>query len=178
MASVSGQVAARAKAVKILKKMPVLSGLQDKEYQTVLAMCSSIVVKKGETLFKQGDDGSSMFILLSGEIDINVEGVGTVHVMKAGEILGEIGLVKNVARTAGAVTRQDCVLLQLYSEILHQVVKKQPRVGYIIMRNVARILADRLDQSNKASKKEKEKKSNLRAKSSSVKNKLVKKRIA
>jgi len=167
VSNVGGQVAARAKAVKILKKMPVLSGLLDKEYQTVLAMCSSTVVKKGETLFKQGDDGSSMYILLSGEIAINVEGVGTVHVMKAGEILGEIGLVKNVARTAGAVTTEDCVLLQLYSEILHQVVKKQPRVGYIIMRNVARILADRLDQSNKATKKENEAKA--KAKKSSIK---------
>jgi len=150
--SVGGQVAARAKAVKILKKIPVLAGLQDKEYQTVLAMCSSTVIKKGEILFEQGDDGSSMYILLNGEIDINVEGVGTVHVMKSGEVLGEIGLVKKIARTAGAVTKEDCILLELYSEILHQVVKKQPRVGYIIMRNIGRILADRLDQSNKANK--------------------------
>ncbi len=170
MGSVGGQVAARIKAVKILKKIAVLSGLQEKEYQTVLAMCSSTVAKKGEILFEQGDDGSSMYILLSGEIDINVEGVGTVHVMKAGEILGEIGLVKNISRTAGAVIKEDCVLLELYSEILHQVVKKQPRVGYIIMRNVARILADRLDQSNKAKRKEKvdSSKNRLKAKSKNV----------
>lgn len=175
MSNVAGQVAARAKAVKILKKMPVLSGLQDKEYQTVLAMCSSTVVKKGETLFKQGDDGSSMFILLSGEIDINVRGVGTVHVMKAGEILGEIGLVKSIARTAGAVTKQDCVLLELYSEILHEVVKKQPRIGYIIMRNVARILADRLDQSNKANKKANDDKATKKRKRSTLSvNKMAK----
>ena len=150
MGSVNGKLAARAKAVKILKKIPVLQGLIDVEYQRVLAMSSSTVVKKGETLFRQGDDGDSMFILLSGEIEINVEGIGTVHVMKAGEILGEIGLVKKVPRTASAVIKEDCVLLQLYSETLHEVVKKQPRIGYIIMRNVARILADRLSQSNKS----------------------------
>ncbi len=150
MSTVNGKLAARAKAVKILKKIPVLQGLVDAEYQRVLAMSSSTVVKKGETLFRQGDDGDSMYILLSGEIDINVEGIGTVHVMKAGEILGEIGLVKKVPRTASAVIKSDCVLLQLYSETLHEVVKKQPRIGYIIMRNVARILADRLSQSNKS----------------------------
>lgn len=175
MNSVGGQVAARAKAVKILKKMPVLIGLQENEYQTVLAMCSSTVVKKGETLFKQGDDGSSMFILLSGEIDINVKGVGTVHVMKAGEILGEIGLVKSIARTAAAVTTRDCVLLELYAEILHEVVKKQPRIGYIIMRNVARILADRLDQSNKVNRKsDDEKKAKKKLKSTLSVNKMTK----
>ena len=149
MPNVTGKVAARAKAVKILKKIPVLQGLLEDEYKLVLAMCSSTAGRKGDVLFKQGDDGSSMYILLSGEIDINVKGLGTVHVMRAGEILGEIGLVKNVPRTASAVLAQDSVLLQLYSEILHDVVKKQPRIGYIIMRNVARILAARLSETNK-----------------------------
>lgn len=149
MSSINGKLAARAKAVKILKKIPVLQGLVDAEYQRILAMSSSTVVKKGETLFKQGDDGDSMFILLSGEIDIIVNGIGSVHIMHAGEILGEIGLVKKVPRTASAVINTDSVLLELYAETLHEVVKKQPRIGYIIMRNVAKILADRLSQSNK-----------------------------
>ena len=149
MPSVNGKIAARAKAVRILKKIPVLQGLLDDEYKLVLAMCSSTAARKGDVLFKQGDDGSSMYILLSGEIDINVEGVGTVHVMKAGEILGEIGLVKKVPRTASAKISQDSVLLQLYSEILHDMVKKYPRLGYIIMRNVAKILAARLSETNK-----------------------------
>ena len=149
MASTQAQLAARAKAVKILKKIPVFQGLKDEEYHRVMAMCSSTVAKEGEEIFLQGDDGNSMYILLSGEIDIEVTGVGIVHVMKAGEILGEIGLVKQIARTAGATAKTNCVLLQLYSEILHEVVKKHPKVGYIIMRNVARILADRLSESNK-----------------------------
>ena len=149
MASTQAQLAARAKAVKILKKIPVFQGLKDEEYHRVMGMCSSTVAKEGDEIFLQGDDGNSMFILLSGEIDIEVTGVGIVHVMKAGEILGEIGLVKQVARTAGATAKTNCVLLQLYSEILHEVVKKHPKIGYIIMRNVARILADRLSESNK-----------------------------
>jgi len=147
--STNSKLAARAKAVKILKKIPVLNGLKDEEYHRVMAMCSSTVAKEGEEIFKQGDDGNSMYILLSGEIDINVTGVGTVHVMKAGEILGEIGLVKNTNRTAGAIAKSNCVMLQLYSEILHEVVQKFPKIGYVVMRNVANILADRLDQSNK-----------------------------
>lgn len=149
MASVSGKVAARAKAVKILKKISAFDGLKDEEYSRVLAMCSSAAAKQGDVLFNQGDDGSSLYILLSGEININVEGVGTVHVMKTGEIVGEIGLVKRIPRTATAVVTKDSVLLQLYAEILHDVVKKYPQIGYVIMKNVAKILAERLSQTNK-----------------------------
>jgi len=146
---VAEKVVARSKAVQTLKKLPVFKGLLEDEYFKVLSMCSSTNALEGETLFKQGDDGSSMFILLAGEVEINVEGKGTVHVMKAGEILGEIGLVCSVKRTAGAVARTNAVLLQLYGKIFHEVVKKYPRLGYVIMHNIAEILAARLAGKNK-----------------------------
>ena len=149
MSTSSSKLAAQAKAVNILKKIPVFHGLADEEYQRVMSMCTSTIAKEGQQLFHQGDDGDSLYILLSGEIDVNVKDVGTVHVMQSGEILGEIGLVKKVPRTASAVARTNCVLLQLFSETLHIVVKKHPRIGYVIMKNVARILADRLSESNK-----------------------------
>jgi len=147
---VSEKVIARAKAVQILKKIPCFNGLLEDEYFKVLGMCTSAAARDGDVLFKQGDPGKSMFILLSGEMQIKVDGVGVVHTMRAGEVVGEISLVKHVKRTATVMAAQDCVLLQLYAEIFHEVIKKQPRIGYVIMRNVARILADRLVQTNKS----------------------------
>lgn len=146
---VTDKVIARAKAVQILKKISAFDGLLDDEYFKVLGMCTSCAVPEGEILFKQGADGKSMYILLSGEMNVIVEGVGTVHTMKAGEVVGEISLVKNIKRTASVQANTNCVLLHLYSEIFHEVIKKQPRIGYLIMRNVARILADRLVAANK-----------------------------
>ena len=151
VSKVSEKVIARAKAVQILKKIPVFNGLLEDEYFKVLGMCTSAAARAGEVLFEQGDAGKSMYILLSGEMKVDVKGVGTVHTMSNGEIVGEISLVKNIKRTASVIANTDCVLLQLYSEIFHEVVKKQPRVGYLIMRNIARILADRLVQTNKSS---------------------------
>ncbi len=147
-ARVTERVIARAKAVQILKKIPALDGLLEDEYFKVLAMCSSTEYAEGETLFEQGDEGSSLYILLSGEMEINIKGKGRVHIMKPGEIIGEMALVAKITRSATAVARKDCVMLQLYSEILHEVVKKYPRIGYIIMRNVARILAERVIEQN------------------------------
>lgn len=149
----SEKALARAKAVKILEKLPVFSGLREDEYLKVLDMCSSNSIKAGATLFNQGDDGSSMYIILSGQVDVVVKGVGKVHVMHGGDILGEIGLVKNVERTASAIVKKDCIFLHLYAKVLHETVKKYPRIGYIIMLNVARILAGRLVDKNESRKK-------------------------
>jgi len=148
---------ARAKAVTILKKIPVFEGLLEEEYLKVLSMCSSTVVREGEVLFNQGDNGASMFVLLSGKIDVNVEGIGTVHTMNGGEIIGEIGLVADVDRTATAIIKNDSVLLHLQAKTLHEMVKKFPRLGYVIMHNVAKILADRLAAKNKAARQNKAK---------------------
>ena len=145
---VTEKLIARAKAVQILKKLPVFNGLLEEEYFKVLSMCSSKAIAKGEVIFNEGDDGDSSYILLSGGIDIIVEGKGIIHHMHGGEILGEIGLVTNSQRTASAVANSDSVMLHLYADILHEVVKKHPRIGYIIMLNIAKILADRLKLTN------------------------------
>jgi len=147
---VSEKVVARAKAVPILKKLPIFDGLMEDELLKVLSMCSSAVTEEGEVLFNQGDDGNSMYILLAGEVEIDVKGKGVVHIMKPGEILGEMALVCQITRTASARARQRSVLLHLYADILHEVVKKNPRIGYVIMRNVANILAQRLIGQNNA----------------------------
>jgi len=135
---------AQARAVQILAKLPVFLGLVQEEYYKVLRMCSSKSLLAGETVFNQGDDASSLFILLAGEIDINIEGKGTVHVMLAGEIMGEIGLVCKTTRSATAVTRNEVVMLELQAETLHEMVQKNPHIGYVIMRNIAGILGNRV----------------------------------
>ncbi|MEK6749173.1 MAG: cyclic nucleotide-binding domain-containing protein [Pseudomonadota bacterium] len=146
---VSEKLVARARAVQILKKLPVFSGLLEDEYFKILAMCTSTTVEAGEQLFRQGDDGSSMFTLLAGRVEILIEGKGVVHTMQAGEIIGEMGLVKKITRTATAVVKERSVLLQLYAEVLHDIVGKYPRIGYVVMRNVAGILAERVIAANK-----------------------------
>lgn len=141
---VSEKVIARAKAVNILKKLPVFQGLSEPEYYKVLAMCTSTVAKADETLVQQGDNGDSLFVLLSGEIEINVKNKGVVHTMRSGEILGEIGLVLSAPRTASAIIKKDSVLLHLKARTFHEVAQKHPHVGYVIMKNIASILAERL----------------------------------
>ncbi len=149
MVTSSSKLSARAKAVQILQKMPVFHGLSEEEYRIVIRMCHSQQIKENERIFSQGDDGDSLYILLSGEIDIQVANIGSVHVMKSGEILGEVGLVKRVPRTASAVAKTRCVLLQIFAEEMHKVLRRHSSMGYLVMRNVARILADRLSDSNK-----------------------------
>ncbi len=149
--ALSARLVARARAVPILKKLPLFQGLLEDELLKVLGMCKATQLAAGETLFEQGDEGDSLYILLAGELEIVVAGKGVVHVMAPGEVVGEIGLVcGSFRRTAGARAREDCVLLHLFADIFHETVKKHPRLGYVIMRNVAHTLAQRLVEKNQS----------------------------
>ncbi len=149
--AVSARLVARARAVPILKKLCLFQGLLEDELLKVLGMCKATQLKAGETLFEQGDAGTSLYILLAGRMEIIVAGKGVVHVMEPGEVVGEIGLVcSRFRRTAAARALEDCVLLHLYAEIFHDTVKHHPRLGYVIMRNVARTLAQRLVEKNQS----------------------------
>ncbi|GAB4269675.1 MAG: hypothetical protein Kow0092_23820 [Deferrisomatales bacterium] len=140
--------ATKARAVAVLKKLPAFRGLADHEYFDVFEVCRSRFVHSGEILFREGDRAGSLFILLNGAMEILVEGRGLVHVMQAGEVLGEMGLVCDDVRTASAVARDSCMLLELDADRLHALMEQKPRIGYVIMGNLAAILAARLKKEN------------------------------
>lgn len=54
-------------------------------------------LQRGQVLFNEGDIGSSMYVLLSGRIELQVSSAAghvlTLHVVQPGEIFGEVALV-------------------------------------------------------------------------------------
>ena len=64
---------------------------------------SQLHFEPGESIFRQGDLGDSLYIILEGEADVVVEQNGserTVARLKAGEYFGEMALLKQKTRTA------------------------------------------------------------------------------
>ncbi|HUG89376.1 MAG TPA: FAD-dependent oxidoreductase [Planctomycetaceae bacterium] len=64
---------------------------------------SQLHFEPGEAIFRQGDLGDSLYIILEGEADVIVEQNGserTVARLKAGEYFGEMALLKQKTRTA------------------------------------------------------------------------------
>jgi CRP/FNR family transcriptional regulator len=77
----------------------------------------------GRTLFKQGDPGDSIYLLLSGQILIKLgattEDERTLAKLEAGAIFGEMGPLTDAARTATAMTAADSHLWRISAPSLH-----------------------------------------------------------
>ena len=72
----------------------------------------------------------------------------TVHRVSAGQVFGELSLVDKRSRSATAICEGDCELIAIDREKLAELFERDSRIGYIVMRNLAELLAGRLRRTN------------------------------
>jgi CRP-like cAMP-binding protein len=78
----------------------------------VEARLQPLTLDDEETLFSQGDRGSSVFFICSGTVTILVGGREVAR-LGAGKYFGELGLMLNDSRAATIVAAEQCDILEL-----------------------------------------------------------------
>lgn len=73
---------------------------------------SAHTVDAGEVIFREGDHGDCLYVILDGEVDITVHN-RQVWRLKTGEVFGEMALVEARPRSATAVAHSTCRLLAI-----------------------------------------------------------------
>jgi CRP-like cAMP-binding protein len=93
----------------------------------------------GETLFREGEKGDVMYVLMSGVAEIRVHGK-VVEVAEAGALLGEMTMIDEAARSATVVARTDCKLLPIDRRRFDFLIQNTPHFALHVMRVIARRL--------------------------------------
>ena len=102
---------------------------------------------KGTTVFKEGDPGSFMLILVTGSLSIYKGGEHGQHLLSSeskGRIVGEMALLDRERRSATCVVDQDCEYLTLNQEGLNKLATEYPALAYRFMYCVAQLISRRL----------------------------------
>jgi len=133
----------KSKAINTLRKIPLFHGLQEGEYGQLLGMCRLSRYDKDEVIFERGEASFHMYVLLSGTVLVKGKNNAT-FTLRPGEVLGEIGLVCNVKRTAAAVAADDVILLEIDKDDIDLMQGKNPHISAVVMKNIASTLAQRL----------------------------------
>jgi len=85
-------------------------------------------VKAGETIFKEGDHPSSMFLIKSGTVliqKIRSEGVTNLARVFSGEVIGELAFFDRRPRSATAIAESDVELLEIQFDNLDKIYKEK-----------------------------------------------------
>lgn len=136
-----------ALVLKIKQNVPIFSGMSDDCLMRTLAVAEYLPVKAGAAVFKERDIGDSFFVLMSGEVLVeklrNGKPVELAR-LRAGHCFGEMALVSKHVRSATVRATRDVVTMRFYRELI----ESNADSAQIIYRNIASILAARLDESS------------------------------
>ena len=117
------------------------------ELKTIGKRLQQVHKKPGEVIFKEGDAGDHMLILVEGKLSIFKGGEHGSHLLcheGRGRVIGEMALLDNELRSATCVADTECELLILTKEQLQKLSVDAPQVAYRFMFSLAKLLSRRL----------------------------------
>ena len=93
-----------------------------------------ITVKPGEPVFRAGDKGGVMFVLLEGKADVLLGGA-VVEKAGPGALFGEMGLIDQAEkRSATVIASTECKLVPVDLDRFHQLVRRTPQFASYVMK--------------------------------------------
>jgi CRP/FNR family cyclic AMP-dependent transcriptional regulator len=93
----------------------------------------------GMYIFRAGDPGESMYIINEGDVEI-LDGTTVLETAGPGSIFGELALIDDSPRSASAVAKTDCKLVEVDRHRFQFMVTETPFFALEVMK----VLADRL----------------------------------
>lgn len=135
-----------------LEGATILEGLTPEESEVILQRCGLTTVKRGDEVFRAGAPARSLLLVRSGRIELRFKAVfhnATVEIpldtVAPGEVCGWSALVPPHRYTLSAYATEDSELLRIEQQDLRECCEANVRLGYIVMRNVARIIGERYE---------------------------------
>lgn len=95
-----------------------------------------LIVPAQETIFRSGDSGDAMYILIEGEVSISIGG-HEIDYLYPGSPFGEMALVDQKQRSASATAVTDCKLLKIDEARFADLSQKYPRFALEVMRTMS-----------------------------------------
>jgi SulP family sulfate permease len=104
-------------------------------------------------LFREGDHGDSLFILVSGTTSVvlhaETESAHIIRVFEEGTILGEMALFTGEPRTAAVYADRDAVFYELTRSDFLNMQSSEPSAAGLFQSYIVRLLAERLERANR-----------------------------
>ena len=127
-----------------LADVPMFSLLDPDERATLGELLDPCRFSRGDTVFRFGDPGESLFLVRSGKVQVFVENFQGDKIPLAdnepGDIFGEISLLDGGPRTATAVAIEDSECLSLDREKLLEFVTRHPHAALDLLTVMGRRL--------------------------------------
>lgn len=149
---------------EFLKKIPLFTGLSSEKLKKLLSIMTVREVDEGKYIIKENEKGHEMFILLDGTVEVSrtlllkISGSGMdqrdklLNRLTANDyaFFGEMGLFDDDSeRSASVIAKSKCTVAVLERDSFFNLTEADKEIGYVILKNILKIVSDRLDKTTK-----------------------------
>ena len=135
---------------EVVRRAPLFTALDEAAAVSLRASMDTVKIAKGSILFKEGDDGEHLYVIIDGKLKLGTSsGDGRenlLSILGPGEMFGELSLFDPGPRTSTATAVTDAKLLSLSHEKVIPWLKQNPEVSLQLLTR----LSQRLRRTNEA----------------------------
>jgi CRP-like cAMP-binding protein len=135
-----------------LKSVELFSGLKTPALELIARIASEEAHKRNEKIFRHGEPGEKLYLILEGKVRISREipGMGeeALAVLGAGQIFGEMALLDESPRSADAIAHEKCRVLTVPRDGFDDLLYLNKELAYEVLWSIVRMLLKRLRETN------------------------------
>lgn len=127
---------------EVIKASPLGVELSDAQCRRLAEVVTACGLKQGELLFEEGHTDDSLHIITRGNLDVvkttGGEALVSLHVLHAGDMVGELGFIDGIEHSAGVRALSNCEVFTLHRADLESLIQEDPELVYRVMRAIIR----------------------------------------
>ena len=128
----------KLKIVELLKKIPLFHSQPDSILGDIAKAVSFESFSAEECLIARDEVPDSIYFIVKGSVRVSREDMHrveqTIRVLKAGECMGEIGMLAGLPRSADAITNERTDLMVITRDDLHKLIRLYPSLAFAFFR--------------------------------------------
>jgi len=125
---------------KILREIHFFSDLSDDELKAISRILHKKDYKVGETIFRENDEGQSLYIIRKGEVKVCKTGPDgellTLTLLKDGDVFGEMSFLDGRPHSASVVAIVPTEVFVIEKGDFDKLIKAEPILVYKVMKNI------------------------------------------
>lgn len=131
--------------ILLIEDIDLFSGVGDDIIEQVVALGTLKKYEENTIIFKEGDPGEKMYIIVEGQVKVTMatrDGTVVLSEFSKGDLFGEMAVIEEQNRTATATSVTSATLLEIGHDEFFLFVKQHPNFAISLLKMISRRLRE------------------------------------